>query len=191
MKNIFKGGFLAAIFICFANFLHAEILLNDNILNTAIEQNITTSSRQIYELTGVNIALALSDKKDFESLKNYEANLSKPYILLVFSKASHKVDILASDDALAFFDKEGVLSPYPEKGTILPILANPKQKDIYNAAILNGYADIADQVANYFNIKPFYGNSNRDTLNIMRILIYGFLCVAILMLVQRKIKRRK
>ncbi|WP_235361616.1 hypothetical protein [Campylobacter sp. RM16704] len=149
------------------------------------------SSKQIYELTGVNIALALSDKKDFDSLKNYEANLSKPYILLIFSKVSHKVDILASDDALKFFDKEAVLSPYPEQGTILPILANPKQKDIYNAAILNGYADIADQVANHFKIKPFYGNSNRDTLNIMRILIYGFLCVAILMLVQRKVKRRR
>ncbi|AJC85896.1 putative membrane protein [Campylobacter sp. RM16704] len=191
MINIFKGGFLTAIFICFTNFSYAEILLNDNILNTAIEQNISMSSKQIYELTGVNIALALSDKKDFDSLKNYEANLSKPYILLIFSKVSHKVDILASDDALKFFDKEAVLSPYPEQGTILPILANPKQKDIYNAAILNGYADIADQVANHFKIKPFYGNSNRDTLNIMRILIYGFLCVAILMLVQRKVKRRR
>ncbi|MBX1885542.1 hypothetical protein [Campylobacter peloridis] len=191
MKNTFKGGFLTAVFICFVNLLHADILLNENILNTAIEQNISVNSKQIQELTGVNIALALSDKKDFESLKTYEANLSKPYILLVFSKPSHRVDILASNDALAFFDKEGVLSPYPEKGTILPILANPKQKDIYNAALFNGYADIADQVASHFNIKPFYGNSNRDTLNIMRILIYGFLCVAILMFVQRGLKKRK
>ncbi|WP_139451662.1 hypothetical protein [Campylobacter armoricus] len=191
MRKLFNGGFLTAIFIFFANFSYAEILLNDNILNTAIEQNITANSKQIYDLTGVNIALALSDKKDFDSLRMYESNLTNPYILLIFSKASHKVDILASDDALKFFDKEAVLSPYPEKGTILPILANPKQKDIYNAALFNGYADIADQVANHFNIKPFYGNSNRDTLNIMRILIYGFLCVAILMLVQRKVKRRR
>ncbi|AJC87362.1 hypothetical protein [Campylobacter insulaenigrae] len=191
MKNILKGGFITAIFLCFVSLSHAEILLNDNILNVSIEQNISTTSKQIKEITGVDIALALSDTKSFEYLQKYEQNLTKPYILLVFSKISHRVDIFASDDAKSFFDKERVLSPYPEKGTILPILANPKQKDIYNAAILNGYADIADQVANYFNIKPFYGNSNRDTLNIMRILIYGFICVAALMLVQKRFKRKR
>lgn len=111
--------------------------------------------------------------------------------MLVLSKASHRVDIFASEDAMKYFDKEGVLSPYPEKGTILPILANPKQKDIYNAAIFNGYADIADQIMSYFNLKPYYGNSNKDTLNIMRILIYGIVCIAILMLVQRRFKRKK
>ncbi|MCR6573818.1 hypothetical protein CINS5995_03565 [Campylobacter insulaenigrae] len=191
MKNILKGGFITAIFLCFVSLSHAEILLNDNILNVSIEQNISTTSKQIKEITGVDIALALSDTKSFEYLQKYEQNLTKPYILLVFSKISHRVDIFASDDAKSFFDKERVLSPYPEKGTILPILANPKQKDIYNAAILNGYADIADQVASYFNIKPFYGNSNRDTLNIMRILIYGFICVAALMLVQKRFKRKR
>ncbi|WP_373274403.1 hypothetical protein, partial [Campylobacter insulaenigrae] len=190
-KNILKGGFITAIFLCFVSLSHAEILLNDNILNVSIEQNISTTSKQIKEITGVDIALALSDTKSFEYLQKYEQNLTKPYILLVFSKISHRVDIFASDDAKSFFDKERVLSPYPEKGTILPILANPKQKDIYNAAILNGYADIADQVASYFNIKPFYGNSNRDTLNIMRILIYGFICVAALMLVQKRFKRKR
>ncbi|MBF7049236.1 hypothetical protein IY972_04855 [Campylobacter volucris] len=191
MKTILKGGIFTAIFMFFVNFSYAEILLNDGVLNQAIEQNITTTSKQIKELTGVDIALALSDKKSFEELRFYEHNLTSPYILLVFSKASHRVDIFSSEDAANFFDKEKTLSPYPEKGTILPILANPKQKDIYNAAILNGYADIADQVASYFNIQPFYGNSNRDTLNIMRILIYGFICIAILMLVQRKLKRKK
>ncbi|MCR6584375.1 hypothetical protein CINS5906_02200 [Campylobacter insulaenigrae] len=191
MKNILKGGFITAIFLCFVSLSHAEILLNDNILNVSIEQNISTTSKQIKEITGVDIALALSDTKSFEYLQKYEQNLTKPYILLVFSKISHRVDIFASDDAKSFFDKGRVLSPYPEKGTILPILANPKQKDIYNAAILNGYADIADQVASYFNIKPFYGNSNRDTLNIMRILIYGFICVAALMLVQKRFKRKR
>ncbi|MCR6593968.1 hypothetical protein [Campylobacter insulaenigrae] len=191
MKNILKGGFITAIFLCFVSLSHAEILLNDNILNVSIEQNISTTSKQIKEITGIDIALALSDTKSFEYLQKYEQNLTKPYILLVFSKISHRVDIFASDDAKSFFDKERVLSPYPEKGTILPILANPKQKDIYNAAILNGYADIADQVASYFNIKPFYGNSNRDTLNIMRILIYGFICVAALMLVQKRFKRKR
>ncbi|EAJ5687098.1 hypothetical protein L8Y03_05350 [Campylobacter lari] len=191
MKNLFKGGFLTAIFMCFATFLQAEILLNENILNTFVEQNISTTSKEIKKTTGVDIALALSDKKSFDELKKYESNLTKPYILLVLSKASHRVDIFASEDAMKYFDKEGVLSPYPEKGTILPILANPKQKDIYNAAIFNGYADIADQIMSYFNLKPYYGNSNKDTLNIMRILIYGIVCIAILMLVQRRFKRKK
>lgn len=188
MSMFLKSGFLAA--IMFLNFLNAKVLLNENILNDLVENNISITSDMLYEKTGVRVALALSDRRDLNALYTYEQNLSSPYILLVLSKKEHKVDILASKDALLYFDKEKVLSPYPEEGTILPILSNPKQKDIYNAAIFNGYADIVDQVAKYFNIKAFYGNSNRDTLNIMRILIYGFLCVALLMLVQRRIKKK-
>ncbi|MCH5336785.1 MAG: hypothetical protein J1D99_05135, partial [Campylobacter sp.] len=98
-----------------------------------------------------------------------------------------------SKEALAFFDKEAVLSPYPGTGTILPILTSHKGQDIYNAAILNGYADIADRLAKYFGIdlENSIGNSNRDTINILRILIYGFICFALLYYAQRRMKRRR
>ena len=75
----------------------------------------------------------------------------------------------------------------------MPILASNKGKDIYNAAILNGYADITERIARYFNIKleNSIGNANRDTLNVLRIGIYGFLCIAALYYVQRKVKKRR
>ncbi len=99
---------------------------------------------------------------------------------------------MGSKGALALIDKEAVLSPYPGTGSILPILATNKG-DIYNAAILNGYADIVDRVAKSLGLQLEHsiGNANRDTINILRILIYGFICFALLYYAQRRIKRKK
>lgn len=61
-----------------------------------------------------------------------------------------------------------MLSPYPGTGSILPILATNKG-DIYNAAILNGYGDMVDRLAQARGIELQHsiGNANRDTINIL------------------------
>lgn len=102
---------------------------------------------------------------------------------LFYLKNSHKVDIIGSKGALTLIDKEAVLSPYPGIGSILPILATNKG-DIYNAAILNGYGDMVDRLAQARGIELQHsiGNANRDTINILKIfnLWLYLLCVVIL-----------
>ena len=55
-------------------------------------------------------------------------------------------------------------------------------KDKYNVAILNGYADIVEQIAKSKNIelKSAIGSTNKSLIHYLRYGIYGFLLFVIL-----------
>lgn len=57
--------------------------------------------------------------------------------------------------------------------------------------MLNGYADIADQIAASKNIilENSIGSQNRDTINIFRYLIYGSIILVIIVLIFRKFNK--
>lgn len=176
------------------------ILEDDNLLSQKVIEKINTMGNELYSKTGVFVALALSSKKSLDELLAFQNELkqneeTKNFVLLALSTSSHKVEIITSKEVSHFLDTKQIneiLSP-SAPGTILPILTSPKGKDIYNAAMLNGYADIVDRLAKYFNttLESSIGNANRDTINLLRILIYGFICIALLFYVQRKIKRKR
>ena len=98
-----------------------------------------------------------------------------PFLALIRDKK--KVEIFADSKTSQLFNKEQILSPNPESGTIIPILVSKNGKDVYNAAILNGYADIAEQIAEGLNLKleSALGSSNKTTLNFLRIFIYALI----------------
>lgn len=191
-KNIQGGIFVAFLLLPLFLFAQNSIVFNENVLSQKVENEIALIGEELYEKTGIFLGVALGDKTKFEDLVQKQNALPKSYVLLVLSKASHKVDIIGSKGALALINKEEVLSPYSGVGSILPILATNKG-DIYNAAVLNGYADIAERLAKArgVSLKHSIGNVNRDTLNILRILIYGFICFALLYYAQRRMKRRR
>ena len=194
MKKLQDGFF--AIFLLFI--LPVKILAldavvyNENILNQKVVNELNKMGKELFEKGEIFLGVAVGEKSSMQDLSNFKEQLPKSYILLLLSTNSKKVDIIGSKGALALIDKEAVLSPYPGTGSILPILAT-KKGDIYNAAILNGYADISDRLAKALNIKleNSVGNANKDTINILRILIYGFICFALLYYAHRRMKRRK
>ncbi len=194
MSKILKDGFLAILLFIFpvGSFAFDGVLYNENVLSSKVVEEINLISKELYQKTDIYTGVVIGDKTGFGTLIQKADNLPKSYILLVLSKNSHKVDIIGSKGALNLIDKEAILSPYSGTGSILPILATNKG-DIYNAAILNGYADIADRVAEARGVKLEHsiGNANRDTINILRILIYGFICFALLYYAQRRMKRKK
>ncbi|TQR32478.1 hypothetical protein DMB92_05115 [Campylobacter sp. MIT 99-7217] len=190
MSKFFKGGFLAAL-LFFPSFVFSldHVLVNEKeTLNLKVVEKLQSMGEELYDKTGVFVAVAIGDDTSLEALLQIENKLNSPYILLALSKSSRKVDIISSKEASVFFDKNEVLNR-----SIVPILASTKGKDIYNASILNGYADIIDQVAAYFNVKleSSVGNANRDTLNILRIIFYGFILIAVLYFVQGRMKRKR
>ncbi|TKX31450.1 hypothetical protein [Campylobacter estrildidarum] len=196
MRKILRDGFSRTIFLFLflplKIFAFDSVVLNENILNQKVVNEINLIGKELQEKSGIFVGVIASDEADFETLLNMQERIPKSYILLILSKKSHKVDIVGSKGALILIDKETVLSPYSGTGSILPILAT-KKGDIYNAAILNGYADITDRIAQARGIKleNSIGNANRDTINILRILIYGFVCFALLYYTQRRMKRKK
>ncbi|WP_063999331.1 hypothetical protein [Campylobacter iguaniorum] len=195
LSSIFKSGLLAALFTITLN---ATVIDNANILSVPVKDKLDTIGLELQTKTGIKFDLITFAKLDGQKLEfliePYIKDLSYVVLALVpkeLGAKSGKVDIFGSNDALKLFDKEAVLSPYPESGSIIPILVSKKETDIYNAAMLNGYADVADRIASSKGVKleSSIGNSNRDTINILRYLIYGSIILVIVVFMIRKFKR--
>ena len=148
---------------------------------------------------------------------------STPTILLTFSEMNSKVDIAVNDTSLyKYFDKKQVLSPvaspvqaftmalfYSDSfsrfgdiassygGTIIPLLAGKAKKGEilgkYSASMFNGYADIAEQIADSKEIilENAVGNSNQNSILLVKVLFYGFIVYAIFLYTKRKLYARR
>ena len=82
-------------------------------------------------------------------------------------------------------------------GTILPLLGSKTKKHEmvgkYSASMFNGYLDVAQQIAKSKNIvlESDYGETNQNTLFIIKIVFYGFVIYASIMYIRRKIYRMR
>ena len=155
--------------------------------------------------------------------KEMLTQFNEPTILLTFAELNSKVDILANDTSLyEFFDKEQVLSPVASPvqafvmalvysrsvdsflstagnygGTIIPLLASKsKEGEVlgkYSASMFNGYADIAEQIANskHVVLPDAVGNANKNSMFVIKSIFYGAIIVSLLFYVRRKILRRR
>ncbi len=157
------------------------VLLNDGIISEKVTSKIESMGAELYEKTGISVHVALPASLDGKTIALYKSELSKqlkaPFVLLTIAKYEKQIDIVNSKSLDEKFDREGVLSPYPWSGTILPLLTLRKATDKYNAATLNGYADIVEQIASSHNIKleEAIGSTNKNIYLYLKIVIYGFL----------------
>ncbi len=83
-------------------------------------------------------------------------------------------------------------------GTILPILSlrnKESESDAgkFSAGMYNGYTDIAEQIAETKNVELIHsaGNTNKDTLMIVKILFYSVVLYAIYMYIRKKLYIRR
>lgn len=165
------------------------VINNDEILSQKVSVKLNEIGSELYAKSGINLAVGVYKDGELEALFK-EQNLSLPYAFLLLIKDKKKVEIFADSNTSKLFNKEQILSVNPESGTIIPILASKNGKDIYNAAILNGYADIAEQIASSLNLQleSSVGNSNKTTLNFLRFFIYGLVAFFIIVIFYKKVK---
>lgn len=185
-----KGALCALFFFCI-NLQANYVLQNDNILHPELVLQLEGIGSELYQKTGVNLSVAvledLQNKSLNEKASEFSANLKSPYIFLIFTNKEHKVQIYNTENTQNLFDKERILSPMPNRGSIIPILVNHKKDanmtGVINAAVLNGYADIADEVAKSqgISLETSIGNTNRIFINILRYIFYGTLAFALFM----------
>lgn len=154
--------------------------------------------------------------------KDLVKDFKEPTILLTFSELDMRVDIYANDLSLyKYFNKEQVLSPAASPmqafavavtssknfdgfmanltnygGTILPLIGLKAKKETiakYSAALYNGYADIAEQVAQSKNVElpSAAGNANKNSISALKLIFYGFIVYAIIQYIRRVLYRRK
>lgn len=170
------------------------VLDEDKILNERAVAQIEELAGDLFEKSGIFAGVFVID-----SLKKYETINEasqyfvstipvKSYAFIFLVKQEHKVDIFQSQDVKKDFDKEEILSPYPNKGTIIPILVNSKGKDIYSAAILNGYLDMVEKISSSNNIKLSHNiaNSNKIIIDTIRFFVYGSIVLVFIVWLYRR-----
>jgi hypothetical protein len=174
-------------------------ILKDDVHLPAKEvQKIRQMGDELYKKTGVAVFVALVD--DLNTTKPIElierVNSSYPsHILLFFSMHPLSVNIFTTPDTKPLIDADQILSPLPWRGTIKPVMSPAFSKDEnvkIEVAVLNGYGDIVDQVADAKGVKlsSSIGSGSKSSFLIVRWIFYGIIAFIILQYFYYKRKRR-
>ena len=197
-----RGGLWLALFFGF--FIAAlpanagAIIKNDGILSEQVVAQLDKISDELLSKTGVYAGVAVVASLDGASVAQAVDAIAREvkfseFTFIFLARDDQKVEIYQTAGVARDFDKEQVLSPLPSRGTIIPILAQRKGKDIYNASMLNGFADIAEQIASSrgVSLESSIGNTNRNVIDFIRVLIYGSIIFVIGAMIYFKSKRKK
>lgn len=195
LNYIKRRVFILCAFFIYANIANASyVIVNDDIISQKVSQKVESLGNELFLKTKVSVYVAIPKSLEKMDVKKYGEFLSKdlkqPFVLLTLAKNEQKVDIVNSKSLDDKFDKESTLSPFPWDGTIIPLLSVKKENDKYNAAVLNGYADIVEQIAASHNVilEGAIGSTNKDIYHYVKILIYGFLVFVILRYLYKRIR---
>lgn len=141
------------------------VLNHDNLIDQRAIEKINEIGTEVETKTGIKIFIfvkenygiddSLSMKEKFEKIKSYENEIlntmTKPYVLLTMSLDQTHINLFASDELTTIINKNEILNDY-----IIPLLASKDKNNLLSkvsAALLNGYAQMADIIASNKNIK--------------------------------------
>lgn len=141
------------------------ILSHDELIDPRAIAKINEIGTEVETKTGVKIYLfvkenygiddSLTMKEKFEKIKIYENqllhNLNTPYVLITMSLDQTHLNLFTSPELDSIIDKNEILNDY-----IIPLLASKDKNKLFSkvsAALLNGYAQISDEIAASKNIK--------------------------------------
>jgi len=192
---IFTALFFSTITAANAQYVYAPV----GLINEKAVQKIEDIGNEVKNKIDVSMYLYANESINGQTMIEYREEIRKTqkdsYIILLFSQKEKKVDIISSKNLKNKFDANEVLDPF--SGTIIPLLITKPKKDAIDdrvsAALLNGYADIADQLAQSYKIElsTSIGNSNRDIINTMRVIFYSTILIILVLYFRKKFARKK
>lgn len=205
--NFIKIGVIFSLLFFFCQNLSAQefILNDDKLIDDRAKEKINQIGAETKSKLGVNIYIytkstlgleeniKTKDKIDF--IKNYEnqlvSSLEKPYVLLSLSVEDTHVNLLFSDELKSVLDKNDILNGY-----VVPLLASKDKNTLFakvSAATLNGFAAIADTIAESKNIKleSSIGNAGKVSSTIWRVVMYTLIILGLLAYTYAILKKRK
>jgi len=193
MKTIIRRSFLLFLFLNIFAFAKSEII-NQNVVKQSSLDKITEISNELYLKTGVSIVAHFVQNAEGGILayeNNVSSKLNSPYVLIVLSAKDQKVDIVVSTDMQKVVNKNEILNTF-----IIPILAAEDKNSIdtkYSAALLNGIAEIADEIADSKKIKlnSSIGSESRHFMQGLRALFYGIIFISVSIYFYMAYKRRR
>ena len=200
------GVIFSLLFFLCQNLNAQEFILNDDkLIDIRAKEKINQIGAETKSKLGVNIYvyaksnlgldenIKTKDKIDF--IKNHEnqiiTSLEKPYVLLSISVEETHVNLLFSDELKEVLDKNDILNGY-----VVPLLASNDKNTLFakvSAATLNGYAAIADTIAeaNQITLESSIGNAGKVSSTIWRVLMYTLVVLGLLAYTYAILRKRK
>lgn len=208
MKNFNSlkvGVIFSLLLFLYTNSFAQNFILKDDLIDIRAKDKIVEIGNEVKTKTGVNIYVYstssfnldkdISTKDKIEYIKNYELdilkNLETPYVIITISLEDTHVNLYYSDTLEKIIDKNEILDDY-----VVPLLASKDKNTVaskVSASVLNGYAAVADKLADSKNIKleSNIGNQGRVASTIWRVFIYFVLLSALLAYIYAILRKRK
>ena len=173
---------LVLLVLLFPFLLSATHIIKNDLLKPEASKMIETMADELLSKTGINGYLVATNENFPEKFnlveysKKYESSISKPYVMLIFapnatitkkSEQKGRVAIIASSKGLEIlYDKSDILDATID---IIAVKDKNSIEDKYNIGIVQGFSELADQIASSKDIKMETTIPN-DTKIIFRIL---------------------
>ena len=166
--------------------LNATPILKDDILKPEASKLIEEMATELVSKTGINGYVVATNENFLQGFnlveysKKYEANVSKPYVMLIFapnaiitakSEAKGRVALLpSSKDLIELYDKGDVMD-----ATIDVIAAKDKntKEDKFNIGVVQGFSELADQIADSKNVEmtTTLPNETRYIIKVLQVIV--------------------
>jgi len=197
--------FLASIMtVLFAN-QNPYLLTHDGLIDQRAQDKVFEIGKEVKTKLNVNLYIDIKEnngidiKEDREIRKNQMkqkeqlliSNLEKPYAVLTISVDQLYTNILMSDDLKNVIDKDDILDNY-----VIPLLASKDKNSLFaktSAAVLNGFAQMADSVAQSKNIEleSSIGSEGKTAGTIWRVFMYTLVVVGLFLYVIIILREKK
>ncbi len=205
--NFLKVGVIFSLLLfLYSNLSAAQFILNDDkLIDDRAKEKINQIGDEVKSKLGVNIYIYaksnlgldenIKTKEKIEFIRNNEnqlvSTLEQPYVLLTIAVEETHVNLLFSDSLKEVLDKNDILDGY-----VVPLLASNDKNTLFakvSAATLNGYAAIADKIADSKDMKleSSIGNAGKVSSTIWRVVMYTLIVLGLLAYTYAILRKRK
>ena len=205
LNSLKVGVILSLLLFLYTNGFAQNFLLNGDLIDVRAKEKILQMGNEVKSKLGVNIYLdskvdlnidpKLPTKDRLNLIEKYEdnilKNLEQPYVLLTIAMEQMHVNLYFSDSLKNIIDKDDILNGY-----VVPLLASKDKNTLaskVSAATLNGYAAIADTLAESQKIKleSSIGSEGKVSSTIWRVFIYFLVISGLLAYTYAVLRKRK
>ncbi|RXK04254.1 hypothetical protein [Halarcobacter bivalviorum] len=204
--NFIKVAVFSLLLFLSSNLYASKFVLSDDgLIDQRAIGKIDEIGNETFSKLGVNIYVYakstlgldadISTKDKIKYIKEYESNiisnLAEPYVLLSMAVEDTHVNLIVSSSLKNVVDKNEILNSY-----VVPLLASKDKNSTFakaSAAILNGYAAIADTIAESKNIKleSSIGSSGKVAGTVWKVFMYSLIVLGLLLYVYAVLRRKK
>jgi len=149
----------------------------------------------VYAKSSLGLTANTTTQDKIKYIKEYETqivkSLTKPYVLLTMAVEDTHVNLIVSSNLQTVVDKNDILNDY-----VVPLLASKDKNSTFakaSAAILNGYAAVADTIADSKDIEleTSIGNSGKVAGTVWKVFMYTLIVVGLLLYTFAVLRRKK